>query len=168
MLEISEQKQEVINKVQQIIVEHGFNVVDSDFERPWGGFFRLDAADAEKFIDTYYKDIKDSFTTLEDLSPKYLIIEPGKRLSWQYHHRRAEIWRVILGHAGVKLSDTDEEPGQVHRILEGETIQFPSLKRHRLIGLEDWAVVAEIWQHTDHSNLSEESDIVRVSDDFGR
>lgn len=154
--------------IDKIIKENHFTIVDTDFNRPWGGFFRLDAADAEKFIDTYYADIKDSFTTLQDLSPKFLIVEPGKRLSWQYHFRRAEIWRVILGHAGVKLSDTDEEPTEVHRILEGETIQFPVLKRHRLIGLEDWAVVAEIWQHTDHNNLSDESDIVRVADDFGR
>lgn len=161
-------KQDILQQVLEIITQHGFNVVDRDLDRPWGGFFRLDAGDAEKFIDTYYADIKDSFTTLEDLSPKYLIVEPGKRLSWQYHYRRAEIWRVILGHASVKLSDTDEEPEQVHQILEGETIQFPVLKRHRLIGLEDWAVVAEIWQHSDHANLSDELDIVRVSDDFGR
>jgi mannose-6-phosphate isomerase len=41
-------------------------------------------------------------------------------------------------------------------------------ERHRLVGLEDWGVIAEIWQHTDASNPSDESDIVRVQDDFGR
>jgi hypothetical protein len=29
-------------------------------------------------------------------------------------------------------------------------------------------LVAEIWQHTDPENPSDEDDIVRVSDDFGR
>jgi mannose-6-phosphate isomerase len=37
-----------------------------------------------------------------------------------------------------------------------------------LVGLDQWGVVAEIWQHTDVTNLSDESDIVRLQDDFGR
>jgi hypothetical protein len=41
-------------------------------------------------------------------------------------------------------------------------------ERHRLIGLAGWGIVAEIWQHTDASNPSDEDDIVRVQDDFGR
>jgi hypothetical protein len=39
--------------------------------------------------------------------------------------------------------------------------------RHRLIGLDDFGVVAEIWQHTD-AIPSDEEDIIRVQDDFGR
>ena len=41
-------------------------------------------------------------------------------------------------------------------------------ERHRLIGLEGWGIVAEIWQHTDPENPSDEDDIVRLQDDFGR
>jgi mannose-6-phosphate isomerase len=29
-------------------------------------------------------------------------------------------------------------------------------------------LIAEIWQHTDSENPSDEDDIIRVSDDFGR
>ena len=36
------------------------------------------------------------------------------------------------------------------------------------IGLNDFAVLAEIWQHTDPENPSNEDDIVRISDDYGR
>jgi mannose-6-phosphate isomerase len=64
-------------------------------------------------------------------------------------------------------SDTDEEhelqilnPGDVIRLNQGE--------RHRLVGLDEWGVLAEIWQHTDANNPSDEDDIVRVQDDFGR
>ena len=32
----------------------------------------------------------------------------------------------------------------------------------------DWVVVAEIWQHTDIANPTNEQDIVRLADDFGR
>ncbi len=39
---------------------------------------------------------------------------------------------------------------------------------HRLAGLEDWGVIAEIWQHTDIASPSDEQDIVRVADDHHR
>lgn len=41
-------------------------------------------------------------------------------------------------------------------------------ERHRLVGLNDWGMVAEIWQHIDANNPSDENDIIRVQDDFGR
>ena len=50
----------------------------------------------------------------------------------------------------------------------GDTITLQQGERHRLIGLDEFAVIAEIWQHTDANHLSDEDDIVRVQDDFGR
>jgi hypothetical protein len=50
----------------------------------------------------------------------------------------------------------------------GDTITLQQGERHRLIGLSDYAVIAEIWQHTDATHPSDEDDIVRVQDDFGR
>ena len=88
-------------------------------------------------------------------------------MSWQYHHRRAEIWRVIQGQAGVKRSATDTE-GELEILNVGDTITLQQGERHRLIGLDDYAVIAEIWQHTDADHPSDEDDIVRVQDDFGR
>jgi mannose-6-phosphate isomerase-like protein (cupin superfamily) len=95
------------------------------------------------------------------------VVEPGKRLSWQYHHRRAEIWKVIKGTVGVVTSDTDEEK-EVKKHEVGSLIKLQKGERHRLVGLDDWGVLAEIWQHTDTDNPSDENDIVRVQDDFGR
>ena len=43
------------------------------------------------------------------LSPKILIVKPGARLSWQYHNRRAEIWQVYKGSAGIIRNDSDIE-----------------------------------------------------------
>ena len=51
---------------------------------------------------------------------------------------------------------------------EGDQIKLKQGERHRLIGLDDYCLVAEIWQHTDKNNPSNEEDIVRVQDDFGR
>jgi hypothetical protein len=41
-------------------------------------------------------------------------------------------------------------------------------ERHRLVGLDVQGVIAEIWQHTDANHPSDEDDIIRVQDDFGR
>ena len=37
-----------------------------------------------------------------------------------------------------------------------------------LIGLDNFSVVSEIWLHTDSESPSDENDIVRISDDYGR
>ncbi|HZI23492.1 MAG TPA: phosphoheptose isomerase, partial [Chryseolinea sp.] len=50
----------------------------------------------------------------------------------------------------------------------GEIIRLKQGQRHRLVGLDGWGMIAEIWQHTDASKPSDEDDIVRVQDDFGR
>ncbi len=51
---------------------------------------------------------------------------------------------------------------------EGDQIILQQGERHRLIGLDDHCVVAEIWQHTDKNSPSDEYNIIRVQDDFGR
>ena len=51
---------------------------------------------------------------------------------------------------------------------EGDQIILKQGERHRLIGLNETSVVAEIWQHTDANLPSDEDYIIRVQDDFGR
>ena len=53
------------------------------------------------------------------------------------------------------------------KFKEGEQVRLAQGERHHLIGLEDYGIVAEIWQHTD-SVPSDEEDIIRVQDDFKR
>jgi len=88
-------------------------------------------------------------------------------LSWQYHNRRAETWRIIKGSVGVVRSLDDTE-GAVKVFKEGEIITLQQGERHRLIGLDTWGIVAEFWQHTDPIEASNEEDIVRVQDDYNR
>lgn len=162
------QKNEIFDTVAQRLQIEGFNVVTRDETRPWGGFFVLDEAQAQQFADTYFDGLDvNSLKIGGKLSPKVLIVAPNTRLSWQYHHRRAEIWQVVSGTVGIKTSTTDEE-GELKKYQPKDQIKLQQGERHRLIGLDDWGVVAEIWQHTDAENPSDESDIVRVQDDFGR
>jgi len=161
-------EKEVFETVEQFIDSKGFTVIDKDTERPWGGFLVIDEDQAEQFITTFFPSlsVKD-FIGFDKLSPKILLVAPGKRLSWQYHHRRAEIWRVIGGTAGVVVSDTDEQT-PVKELDIGESVSLRQGERHRLVGLDGWGVLAEIWKHIDAEHPSDEDDIVRVEDDFGR
>ena len=161
-------KSEMFLLVKNYLDQHGFNVINSDQTRPWGGFFVIEESQSQKFIDTFFKDVPDSQKQSRGkISPKILIVEKEKRLSWQYHHRRAELWKVIGGEAGVITNDTVEETEiQIKKI--NDTITLKQGERHRLIGLKNWGVIAEIWKHTDSNHPSDEEDIVRVQDDFGR
>lgn len=154
--------------IKKELLANQFEIVSSDENRPWGGFFVIDENQAQEFANTYFEGLDISTLTISGkLSPKILVVAPEQRLSWQYHHRRAEIWRVIQGQVGVKRSPNDTE-GELVVLQTGDTITLEQGERHRLIGLQDFAVIAEIWQHTDANHPSDEADIVRVQDDFGR
>jgi mannose-6-phosphate isomerase-like protein (cupin superfamily) len=162
------EKHNVFKEIENYLLENGFIIVNSDQTRPWGGFFVIDENQSKKFIDLFFNDVKDSKKQSGGkISPKILIVEKGKRLSWQYHHRRSELWKVIGGSVGVVKSNTDTET-EVQTKSLNDIIVLRQGERHRLIGLDSWGIIAEIWQHTDNNNPSDEEDIVRVQDDFGR
>ena len=154
--------------IEKLIKSYGFNIVSKDFKRPWGGFLVIDENQSQEFSNQFFKGL--DVNTLKiggKLSPKILIVKPNARLSWQYHNRRAEIWQIFKGEAGIIRSDSDIE-NDMGVYSETDQIILKQGERHRLIGLKDFCVVAEIWQHTDKNNPSDEEDIIRVQDDFGR
>lgn len=161
-------KKETAQKIETELSDKGFKIRNRDLNRPWGGFFVIDEGQSDLFINTFFQHLNaEDFKGFSKLSPKILLVQPGKRLSWQYHHRRAEIWKLIGGSAGVIVSDTDEQT-DMKTLNKGDEIELQQGERHRLVGLGEWGVVAEIWKHTDPDNPSDEDDIVRVEDDFGR
>ena len=159
----------VLGEIEKSLQDRGYKIISKDFGRPWGGFFVIDEKQAEKFGAEFFPGIEVSSLKVRGgkLSPKVLVVEANKRLSWQYHHRRSEIWRLAAGTAGVVTSMTDQQ-GTLKRLQIGEVIRLEKGQRHRLVGLDGWGMIAEIWQHTDPTNPSDENDIVRVQDDFGR
>ena len=155
-------------KIEDEIKGLGFDIISKDFERPWGGFLVINESQAQDFANTFFDGI--NIQTLKiggKLSPKILVVKPNSKLSWQYHHRREEIWKVFKGKVGISRS-YDNEQSPIVKLDEGDDIKLEKGERHRLIGLDDYAVLAEIWQHTDYNNPSDEDDIVRLSDDYGR
>lgn len=156
------------SEIEETIKSFGFTIKSYDFERPWGGFLVIDETQAQEFSNKFFEGL--DVNTLKiggKLSPKILIVKAAARLSWQYHNRRAEIWQVYKGTAGIIRSDSDEE-NEMGVYSEGDQIILKQGERHRLIGLNETSVVAEIWQHTDVTHPSDEDDIIRIQDDFGR
>ena len=161
-------RQGIFIEIEDYLKGLNLSVTSQDITRPWGGFFVINEDESAKFGKFFFPEYDiDTLRIAGKLSPKILVVEPHKRLSWQYHHRRAEIWRVIWGTAGIITSDTDTE-GELKKYPAGKLITLACGERHRLVGLDGWAVIAEIWQHTDAANPSDEDDIIRVQDDFGR
>ena len=155
-------------KIEDEIKGLGFNIISKDFERPWGGFLVINENQATEFANKFFDGI--NIQTLKiggKLSPKIIIVNPYSKLSWQYHHRRKEIWKVFKGNIGISRSH-DNKQNPIVKLDEGDEIKLQKGERHRLIGLDDYAVLAEIWQHTDPNNPSDEFDIVRLSDEYGR
>ena len=158
---------EFYSSIEEKIKGLGFKIVSKDLDRPWGAFFVIDEERVQDFSDYFFGGIDvDELRFEGKLSPKILIVKPDARLSWQYHNRRAEIWQVYQGEVGIIRSNDDTE-GELIRFIKGQQVRLAQGERHRLIGLEGYGIVAEIWQHTD-AVPSDETDIVRVSDDYSR
>jgi mannose-6-phosphate isomerase len=118
-----------------------FNIIDSDLNRPWGGFYYIDPKDNDKFVNIYFPNV--GIDTTLPLSPKILLINSNKKLSFQYHLRRKEYWYVIEGPVGVIKSTTNNlTPMQIYNTHD--VVIIDKEERHRLIGLDNNAIVAEI------------------------
>jgi mannose-6-phosphate isomerase-like protein (cupin superfamily) len=165
------EKVAIVGEVVKAVKNAGYTIVDLNDTKPWGAYVRMDGAQAGRFVADFFPGL-----TLEEarlgmldaeLSPKLLIVAPNQRLSWQFHDRRAERWTFFTEGAYVK-SDSDKE-GALIIAQPGMVVQFQKGERHRLVGVADkYAIVAEIWQHSDPKNPSNEDDIVRLADDYQR
>lgn len=161
-------KLEAFQRTADFITAKHFKVIKIDITRPWGFFFYIDTSQIDQFINEFYEGVDlPGIDTKLPLQPKILAIEPGKKLSWQYHHRRAEIWRCINDEFQVITSDDDTEKDN-QTLKTGDVVSLSQGQRHRAVGGKNWSSFAEIWQHTDPAMPSDEDDIVRIQDDFGR
>ena len=108
-------------------------------ERPWGSF--------ENLLDTDYCKVK------------RIIVKPGQRLSYQYHHKRSEAWVVVQGVATVTLNDKDID------YSVGEIVDIPVGMKHRVRNDKEEDL---IFIETQTGTYFGEDDIVRLEDDYGR
>ena len=161
-------KQQAIEKIEDWLKSLNLEISIKDLERPWGAFWHIKPEKINLFLSLFFPKIKEE--TKLDISPKILLVSPKERLSWQYHLRRNEIWK-ILNPVGILLNGTDDIPSQEQIEIknQGEISKIPAKKRHRAMGLENsFGLIAEIWEHLNSESPSNEKDVIRVQDDYGR
>jgi mannose-1-phosphate guanylyltransferase/mannose-6-phosphate isomerase len=107
--------------------------------RPWGWYQTMDLGDRFRV--------------------KRIQVAPGKKLSLQKHHHRAEHWVVVRGTAEVTRDD------ETIMLRENESVFLPLGCVHRLAN--PGKIPVEIIEVQTGAYL-EEDDIVRFADDFGR
>ncbi|MBL6655322.1 MAG: phosphomannose isomerase type II C-terminal cupin domain [Flavobacteriaceae bacterium] len=114
------------------------NYLNKD-ERPWGRFFVLQD-------EVNYKI-------------KKIEVNPGQRLSYQFHNKRSETWIIIEGRAFITIDDNSKE------YKKGDTIIIPLKSKHRVENKNNSLLVfIEIQTGTYFG----EDDIIRLKDDYGR
>jgi mannose-6-phosphate isomerase-like protein (cupin superfamily) len=111
-------------------------------QRPWGTFHVLDEHDTFKV--------------------KRLTVDPGQRLSYQLHHRRAEHWVIVEGEARVTLDDV------IHILRPGQSIDIPQGARHRIENPAEPGGTVLTFVEVQQGDYFGEDDIVRFDDDYGR
>jgi mannose-6-phosphate isomerase-like protein (cupin superfamily) len=91
-------------------------------------------------------------------SIKIITVNPGETLSLQYHKRRSEFWVILDRGLEVTVGDKVWQPAK------NEEIFIPTQAPHRMKCIGDLpARIMEIW-----IGESDESDIVRLEDKYGR
>ncbi len=96
----------------------------------------------------------------EGCQVKKIVVNPGQRLSLQYHHRRSEHWIVLAGPALITVDDREMD------VEAGGHVFIPKTARHRLANRNDdrEVVIIEVQQ----GDYLGEDDIVRLDDDYQR
>jgi len=108
-------------------------------ERPWGRFFVIHNENNYKL--------------------KRIEVDPGGKLSYQYHNKRSEAWTIVEGVGKITLDD------KVKEYTQGQTILIPQGVKHRVENDEiDKLVFIEVQTGTYFG----EDDIVRIKDDYNR
>jgi mannose-1-phosphate guanylyltransferase/mannose-6-phosphate isomerase len=90
---------------------------------------------------------------------KHITVLPGRSLSLQMHHHRAEHWIVVAGTASVECDDV------IKNVFPNESVCIPKGSKHRLTnpGMIEWHLI-----EVQFGDYLGEDDIVRFADVYGR
>jgi mannose-1-phosphate guanylyltransferase/mannose-6-phosphate isomerase len=90
---------------------------------------------------------------------KHITVLPGRSLSLQMHHHRAEHWIVVAGTAKVEIDDTQK------LVFPNESVYIPKGAKHRLTnpGMVELHLI-----EVQSGDYLGEDDIIRFDDVYGR
>lgn len=115
------------------------NNVGVIYNRPWGTYQTINMQDMHQV--------------------KILKVEPGKRLSLQYHNHRSEHWIVVNGKGEAWVGD------DIFPISENKHVFIPLGVKHRIVNNSSEVLTLIEVQYGSYLG---EDDIVRLQDDFNR
>ena len=107
--------------------------------RPWGSW-KVEKADLSFIL----KTIK---------------VNPGQRLSLQYHYHRSEHWVVVAGSGEITIG------GDILPVQRGSHVYIPKETKHRVSNYNNEVLV---FVEVQFGDKLEEQDIVRLEDDYAR
>ena len=81
-------------------------------KRPWGSFFVL--------------------SDEKDFKIKKIEVNPSKRLSYQFHYKRSELWYILNGVGIVTINDKKTE------VKKGSIVKIKKLERHTVIYTDEY------------------------------
>ena len=95
----------------------------------------------------------------ETCKVKQIIVNPGGKLSYQYHYKRNEVWAITEGTGVFTLNG-------VHTICTaGDTLIIPTLAKHMIENTSDEPLT---FIEVQRGTYFGEDDIVRINDIYGR
>ena len=114
-------------------------MIDNDSVRPWGRYEVLQESNQHKV--------------------KCIYVNPGSRLSYQRHQKRAEHWFIVSGTATVTLN------GESFQKVAGETVDVEIGDLHRIANQGSQELV---FIEVQPGSYFGEDDIERIEDDYSR
>ena len=107
--------------------------------RPWGEYLVLEDSDTHKV--------------------KRIQVNPGGRLSLQYHFKRDEVQTIVSGIGTITIDNENND------YKGGEVAQIPQGAHHRIENKTNEPVV---FIEVQYGSYFGEDDIVRIEDDYNR
>ncbi len=95
----------------------------------------------------------------ESFLVKRLVVNPGEKLSSQFHNYRREFWVVVQGKGKVSIS------GQEFDAKIGSTFHIREKEIHRIENISDKPL---IFIEVQYGEIISEEDIIRLEDSYGR
>lgn len=95
----------------------------------------------------------------QDCKVKRITVNPGHRLSYQYHNYRSEHWTVVQG-SGIITFDDVQIP-----IEANDNVFIPAKSKHRIMNN---TAVDLVFIEVQTGSYFGEDDIIRLEDDYKR
>ena len=90
---------------------------------------------------------------------KRIEVDPGGRLSYQYHNKRSEAWTIVYGVGCITIDGIQKD------YFKGDTVLIPLGSKHRI---ENKGTEKLIFIEVQTGSYFGEDDIVMVEDDYNR